>query len=383
MPKAPKSAPVAKSKGKAPSKSSQPKLYSSFLPIELVLPVPPLASSSKAPAQVSHYIYVRPHTSNSSTSNDHGHPSDRTVFVANVPVDATERDLRVLFGKWGVVESVDFTGRADTNALESAVMGLEQDEISDEDEDEESASKADDGNAEQEDGDRPEPTFVGNGAKLPRRLRSRRKPTLPASVPDLVPLPPLDPRSTPYGPSGSRCAHIVLLDASPLKRLMSHNGPIHLPSYGLSTSTKSADPTNPTGLEYYISQYASLRPSLSAVKDFADSSMARFDHLHSLLLKSRAKNQGAGALVDEDGFTVVVRGGRYGRTGGRGPGSAGVAVASKGFAKTTAPEGKEGKRKGSGAKPMDDFYRFQKTDRKRQGESVWRILSWLSSTIEG
>ena len=66
--------------------------------------------------------------------------------------------------------------------------------------------------------------------------------------------------------------------------------------------------------------------------------------------------------MDEDGFTVVVRGGRYGRTGGRGDlgsGSVGVGVAARG----TAPKVLKG-----GAAEMNDFYKFQKVDRKRKGE---------------
>ena len=390
MPKAQKqSAAKANGTSKGKSKASYissagpgPKLYSSFLPIPLVLPISPLphasssSASSSTPTQATHYIYVRPHVSKapklvSSTqgledTEDVDDGAGRTAFVANLPVDIAERDLLVIFGRWGVVESVTFTGFPDGNLLEQAVLGLEPSD-DDESEDELDAEMAAE-SAQAE--DRAEPTFVGNGPKLPRRLRSRRKPTLPASVPDVIALPPLDPRSTPYAPSGTRCAHVTFLDSLPLTRLMAHSGALDLASYGTDAKGKSVEPT---GLAYYMKQYDSLRPSLSAIKEFADSSMARFDHLHSLLLQSRAKKSGAGALVDEDGFTVVVRGGRYGRTGGRGPGSSGVGVAKKGFGKSRAGEeemaAKNGKRKGSGARPLDDFYRFQKTERKRQGES--------------
>ncbi|ORX38331.1 ribosomal RNA-processing protein 7-domain-containing protein [Kockovaella imperatae] len=385
MPKA--VVPVNKGKGKSTVQHS--KLYTNFLPIELLLPAPSTSSSSQSRV-TSHYIYVRPHTAKSGSTSSVTASPESTVFVANIPVDASERDLRVLFGRWGVVEFVEFTGGSGANALEQAVQGLgEDDEVEQEEEEgeEESDDEAQDPINDLRDTEednvtsRPEPTFIGNGPKLPRRLRTRRKPALPVSVPEVEALPPLDPRSTPYGRSGSRCAHIVYLDALPLQRLMAHTGPIHLPSYGLlpqsayskpaksslkSMASPQSDPSNPTGLSYYISQYTSLRPPLGAIKAFADSSMARFDHLQSLLLKSRAKQQGAGALVDEDGFTVVVRGGRYGRTGGRGPGSTGVAVASKGFGKNLASEQDDGKRKGSGARPKEDFYRFQKTERKRQ-----------------
>lgn len=105
--------------------------------------------------------------------------------------------------------------------------------------------------------------------------------------------------------------------------------------------------------------------------------MARFEHLTSLLLSSRAKQSGAGALVDEDGFTVVVRSGKGGRTGGFGDGTAkgttSVGVASRGFAKSGQALGEK---KGKGARELVDFYKFQKVERKRQGEL------WLSFTFK-
>lgn len=98
--------------------------------------------------------------------------------------------------------------------------------------------------------------------------------------------------------------------------------------------------------------------------------MARFDHLHSLLLSSRAKEQGAGALVDEDGFTVVVRSGKYGRAGARGDGfgKGGVGVATRGFEKKKQGKG------GKGSQALPNFYKFQTLDRKRQGMSFSQLF---------
>ena len=273
----------------------------------------------------------------------------------------TERDLRVVFGKWGVLESVVMgVGRTDGNALEDAVRGLPIGPALDEDEDDEDDNEEEKNRTTDEDitaQNTYEPRFIGTGGPpLPCSKRARRKPQLPPSVVETIPLPPLNPRSTPFGPSGLRSAHIVFLDAISLSRAMSYSsGTILIPNYG-------EDPANISGLAYYTRLHASLRPSLKSVKEHADSAMARYDHLHSLLLSSRAKKQGAGALVDEDGFTVVVRGGRYGRTGGAG--MFGVAVANK----IAATEDVEGKRKkGMGAGELNDFYRFQKVDRQRQG----------------
>lgn len=337
MPKTPKD--ISK---KAKSKATSVKLYSSFLPIPLALPCPvPIASSSKTKAKAStaeHFLYVRPHKSSPVSDDD-----ERTLFVANLPTDADEHGLRALFGKWGVVEGIHIAAAGRGDVLEAAVRGLPVEDSDDEDEEDEQEDeeKAVENSAE--------PSFVGMGQALPRSQRKRRKPnTLPPSVPDVVALPP-----TPFLPgiSGMASCRVVFVDAVSVPRVMAYTGP------ALPLTLRES------GLSVLEAQYAALRPPLALVKEHADSAMARYDHLHSLLLTSRAKAHGAGALVDEDGFTVVVRGGRYGRTAGRGgdPGGAGVAVASRNF-----DGGKKKKRSGAG--PQPDFYKFQFVDRKRKGE---------------
>ncbi|WVW85439.1 hypothetical protein I302_107477 [Kwoniella bestiolae CBS 10118] len=335
---------------------SKPKLYSSFLPIPLDLPS---ASSSTKPQTTRHYIYARPHTSKSSEGEL---PEDRTLFVTNLPVDAGVQDIRGVFGKWGIVEDVRMGScGSEVNVLEKAVRGLpvEDNESSEDEDEEEEEEEEEEGEEEQE---KAEPQFQGDiPIKLTknqkRKERKRAKNALPPSVPEIVDLPPLNPRSTGYGISGSKSCHIIFLDPISITRLMSSTpSPLSLTKY----------PSEPTGLEYYTSLYTSLRPDLQYVKAFADSSMDRFDHLHSLLLSSRAKQSGAGALVDEDGFTVVVRSGRYGRAGARGDafgqGKGGVGVASTNFQDKL----KNKKKKGSGAGELQDFYKFQRNERKRQ-----------------
>ncbi len=336
-----------------------PKLYSSFLPLPFLLPSPvPIhfAASSKPLTHVTHHIYIRPHRAKYSELSIKDDSADgRTIFAVNLPVDMTERDLRVQFGRWGVIESIALGGSSTgRNTLQDAVRGLPLD----------SDSEDEDNEAPEATGTDPaipgaEPRFLGTREPaLPRTKRPRRRPRLPPSVPETIALPPTDPRQTPYRASGGWSAHITFLDAFSVTRAMSFSGnAIKVDKYG-------DDPTNPTGLEYYRRLHTSLRPSLGSVKEHADSAMARHDHLHSLLLSSRAKKQGAGALVDEDGFTVVVRSGRYGRTGGSGV--LGVGVTRKPVQAVKEDGGK--KKKGVGAGELTDFYRFQKVDRKRQGE---------------
>ncbi|OCF75839.1 ribosomal RNA-processing protein 7 [Kwoniella mangroviensis CBS 8886] len=352
------------SKSKKSNNQSKSKLYSNFLPIPLLLPSP---SSSKS---TTHYVYVRPHSAKSSTSDGKVDlPEDRTLFVTNLPVDAGLQDLRGVFGKWGVVEDIKMGGsHGGDNILEKAVRGLEVDpesesESESDSEDEDEHNDEDGDEHDEEEGEKTEPQFQFQGdipIKLTknqrRRQRRNARNALPPSVPEIINLPDLNPRQSPLGISGSHSCHIIYLDPISITRLMSSTtSPINLTKYT----------SEPAGLEYYTSLYNTCRPDLSAVKEYADSSMDRFDHLHGLLLSSRAKAQGAGALVDEDGFTVVVRSGRYGRAGARGDefgtGKGGVGVASTNFQKKMKK-----KKEGSGAGELKDFYKFQRNERKRQ-----------------
>lgn len=372
------------SKPKATQKGA-PKLYSNFLPLPILIPTPiPIPSSSssksksKAVNETKHYLYCRAHKSKASSSasvsskaknTEEGEallPEGRTVFVVNLPVDVTDRELRTVFGKYGVVEDVRIGKKETGDVLEGVIRGMEVEQSDDEDEDEDEEDEDENDEDEDEDGDesndeRPEATFKGDLLTKKQRRALRRR-NLPTSIPEIEPLPRLCPRSTPYLPSGLSSAHIIFLDPISVSRLFSSAPvPVSLPKYGQGELS---------GLAYYNALYKSLRPSLSAIKSFADTSMARFDHLHSLLLSSRAKEQGAGALVDEDGFTVVVRSGKYGRAGARGDGfgKGGVGVATRGFEKKKQGKG------GKGSQALPDFYKFQTLDRKRQGMSFFSTI---------
>ncbi|WVN86191.1 uncharacterized protein L203_101352 [Cryptococcus depauperatus CBS 7841] len=345
-------------------KTGSPKLYSNFLPLPLILPTPiPIPStSSKSSKQVKHYVYCRQHKSKlkakaTPSGNDGELPEGRTVFVVNLPVDMTERELRSVFSNWGVIENVKFNHKDDGDVLESVVKGMPIDKDSDdEDEDEEGDEEEDEDEGRQVGATA---TFQGDLITKKQRRAMRKRNVLISAIPKVDPLPPLSPRSMPLGQSGLFSAHVIFLDSIAVSRLFSSTpSPI---SVSMSSNQPQKDDSEPTGLAYYTALHSTLRPPLEAIKSFADSSMARFDHLHSMLLSSRAKQAGAGALVDEDGFTVVVRSGKFGRAGARGDGfgMGGVGVATRGF------EQKK-KKAGVGASALPDFYRFQSVDRKKQ-----------------
>jgi len=127
------------------------------------------------------------------------------------------------------------------------------------------------------------------------------------------------------------------------------------------------------------------------VRAHADSAIARFDSdlaAKKATLRRESKYKKGEALVDEDGFTLVVRGGAYGQAVG-----GGVGVASRKFMDEHAKgvHGKESRSKrkrhkeGKG-KGKDAFYAFQIHEKKRNGAYltlflVMSLFCWHSLAI--
>jgi hypothetical protein len=77
--------------------------------------------------------------------------------------------------------------------------------------------------------------------------------------------------------------------------------------------------------------------------------------------KQKARYKKGEAIVDEDGFTLVTRGGAYGKTLG-----GDVGVASKRFQRSVG-EGKKRGQKKKEKKEKEGFYSFQKAEKQRAG----------------
>lgn len=89
---------------KAKKSKSKPTSVADFAILPLSLPTLPNLPSSCADAK--HYLYVKPHTPAQAVES-----SPRSLFLANVPIDATETNLRTLFADHlggARVESVQF-----------------------------------------------------------------------------------------------------------------------------------------------------------------------------------------------------------------------------------------------------------------------------------
>ncbi|KAF9242079.1 ribosomal RNA-processing protein 7-domain-containing protein [Melanogaster broomeanus] len=265
-----------------------------------------------------HIIYARAHVSKSKNPT---FPSDRTLFLVNIPVDATEREISLFFKNCGTVERVVF-GQEASDGVQLA--------------EESSDSDDEDGMGSSMDVDAPE-----NEEVRPRKKRKGQKDGKEKPVPPtVVPLPTASLRT--LHKTGST-AHVIFLDASSLaKALVAPSKP---------RSWHASE--EPTGLAHYMALYDSRRPPLDAVKAHADTSMDLFEFELAKTKQKSAYRKGE-AIVDEDGFTLVTRGGAYGQTLG-----GGVGVASKTFnASGSSRKKKEPKEK-------EAFYAFQKAEKQR------------------
>lgn len=290
-------------------------LISGFTPIPITYP------STSTSSVITHYIYARIHSGSKKVRKD-GLPDGRTLFLVNVPPDATEREVMKMFRSAGMVEKV--------------VFGVENVEEVGRDADDEEEEEEEDVEMEVE-------------GEKPKKRRKVSK----DEAPKVVPLPTI-PLRTLRNTGGT--AHVVFLDSSSLDRAVNS---LFKPRSWPTTIEKEEEPI---GLSHYLSLYDSLRPPLDAVREHADTCIEVFEYE---LAKAKQKSQykKGEAIVDEDGFTLVTRGGAYGQTLG-----GGVAVASKKFQQTGETRTRSNKRKEKREK--ESFYAFQKAEKQRKGE-LW------------
>ncbi|KAF8165777.1 ribosomal RNA-processing protein 7-domain-containing protein [Crassisporium funariophilum] len=265
-------------------------------------------------SSTTHYLYARSHSSTKSDSRK-ALPDGRTLFLVNVPPDATERELVMFFKHSGTVEKVLF----DFDVKEPA-------DVSDESDDDEDEPMED----------------IETDARPRKRSRLHNA---KIDIPTVIPLPARPIRRL---RSTGRSAHVIFLDPTSLERALA------------STSKPRSWPTSseePSGISHYRALYDSLRPPLDAVRAYADSSIAVYEY-ELAKNKQKSKYHKGEAVVDEDGFTLVTRGGAYGQTLG-----GGVSVASKRFQRSGETSRNRSQKKEK--KEKDGFYAFQKAEKQR------------------
>lgn len=276
-------------------------------------------------SQTTHVLYGKAHAG-SKTSDNNALPKGRTLFLVNVPPFATEREIVLFFKPAGVVEKVIF----DLREVEESTLAQESES---EEEGEEGEMQVDENMPE---GERP---------ARRRRRNDKQKETKPT----LIPLPPTSLRTL---RKTGRTAYVVFLDPSSLTRALT---PPHKARPWPSSS-------EPSGLSHYKALYMARRPALDAVREHAESAIALFDYEEEQRKRKSQYKKGE-AIVDEDGFTLVTRGGAYGQTVG-----GGVGVASKKFLETgdASASAKRLRKKKKEKKEKEGFYSFQKHEQKRQ-----------------
>lgn len=87
-----------------PTKRKAPSTVADFTVLPLTLPTLPGLPASHENTQ--HFLYIKPHEPSGYTAS-----AERSLFVANVPIDASEANIRALFAEQlggARVESVDF-----------------------------------------------------------------------------------------------------------------------------------------------------------------------------------------------------------------------------------------------------------------------------------
>ena len=294
-----------------------------------------------------HTLYVRAHAGGpSKNANKAQWPEDRTIFMVNVPPDATEREITFLFKSCGTIEKVVFD-----------------------------VDRPDEGSDEESDADSAESDAASPSQPSHTRRKSKTvaSSTVEPSAPSRGQRPKVEP--LPITPLRTlrrtgQTVHVVFLDASSCTRALAF-AQAHA---GVKTVLwpTDADEERPRGLAHYIKQYESARPPLDVVRAHADSAIARFDFdlaARKAALRRESKYKKGEALVDEDGFTLVVRGGAYGQAVG-----GGVGVASRKFMDDHAKDihGKESRSKRKRQKEgeeKDTFYAFHIHEKKRNGSS--------------
>ncbi|KAJ2850031.1 hypothetical protein IWW36_002216 [Coemansia brasiliensis] len=259
-----------------------------------------------------HYLYFRQH---SSTKEDILMPSDRTIFMTNLPADTTERDIRRLFQGIARISRVVFHGMVGQDIIKKNAANAKM---------------------------MTELAKAMAGSVPPKSTKKSKNAESSSQVDDLAPVP-----RTQLLESGAS-AHIVLLEVGELANVLSIKA-------GAITMwpQRDAESTNPLdyrGLSRYLYEYRASRPPVELLKTEVDSYMEKFEAAQYERERMLSQQQN---VPDEDGFVTVVRRGRHTKNT---DGSVSVTAASADDARAAGSRKKE--------VLIGNMYRFQMRERK-------------------
>ncbi|KZM22141.1 uncharacterized protein EKO05_0003843 [Ascochyta rabiei] len=296
----------------APEKSAKrkaPSAVADFTVLPLTLPA--LSGLPASHEETQHYLYIKPHEPSTHTAT-----AERSLFVANIPVDASESNVRALFAEQlggARVESVEFDASVPARPLHKR---WKQEKRGDGEDEAESRGKKRKRNDTEvvaegvvEDGESALPALWGSEVRR----------------------------------SGS-AAVVVFVDKRSARGALKE-----VQSAVQSGRTVAWKRASGLGVERYKAHLQRTHPSASALQSSINAYLSQFTSVE----QTRAKLlKHARTVPDEDGFVTVTRGGRAG--------PARIEEAEKKQAEL------EERRKNNGVK--DDFYRFQNREKRKEAE---------------
>ncbi|ETK81256.1 hypothetical protein F441_13490 [Phytophthora nicotianae CJ01A1] len=128
----------------------------------------------------------------------------------------------------------------------------------------------------------------------------------------------------------NRTAHVVFKTEESLDKMLQ------------ADALETPAPSKPCGLQAYAAKYRRNRPGLSVIKEMTDRYMASFDEMEAEDLRRREELK---SQVDDDGFQTVVN------------------TKKRGIVQTEEVLARPAKKQKS--KELDNFYRFQTREKKR------------------
>ncbi|KAF9169751.1 Ribosomal RNA-processing protein 7 [Mortierella sp. AD010] len=299
--------------------SSQLDQIANFYILPLHMPAISTTHSSPTYKNVLHYLYFKKHES---PKQDAKTPRDRTLFLLNIPVDATESHIRDLFKPYGRVASIHFLNRVRDSNL-SKEEREQQEELERLEREAEAAEEAQNNKTKKGNKKQQQQQQQATGAEDTQRRK--------------------------LFATGSQ-AYVVFLEEQELvkalnmkrkKRSWIVTGPEATPADAAKLSS--------LGVAKWLNDYHRMRPNHSALQTKVDDYMDKFE-------RSEYEAQQAALarlnVMDDDGFTLVTRAGNKGYN-------------TDGVIKVQAIKTEDVKNIKPKKKELQDFYRFQMREAKR------------------
>lgn len=266
------------------------------------------------PTQSKHYIYVRPHVPKLPNPD-----SERSLFIANIPIDASEEEIRSLFTKQlggGRVEHVDFESSIHSYQTRNQQLGQGKEEDG-------AIAQAPKSKKRKRDEVAAEGVIEDEETRLPQTWEEEIR-------------------------SSGSSAVVVFIDRASAKGAMREiERVVKKPTEILWECRQRL------GEKRYQTHHTLAFPPKPILQKSINAYLSAFTRAEAARNRLRARQR---AVPDEDGFITVVRGGRTG------PARLEEAEAAK--------EKLEERKKKRGAK--EDFYRFQVREKRKERERELR-----------